>query len=112
MMTEKHFLGFVDAMQRSDLEGMMEYIAEDCVYSITNGTTYEGKAAVRQIFTEMLADADGSYETSFGPTFVGGNRGSVEWAVRKDGKLVMRGCDLFEFAGDKIIRKDAFRKVS
>jgi hypothetical protein len=46
--------------------------------------------------------------------FVAGDRGFGEWtfaATSADGQpLRIRGCDLYEFAGDKIKRKNAFRK--
>jgi hypothetical protein len=42
-------------------------------------------------------------------------RGVAEWSFYENtpdgtGRLI-RGCDIFEFAGDKIRKKDAFRKV-
>lgn len=44
-----------------------------------------------------------------------GTLGVAEWAFHEKtpdgaGRLI-RGCDIFEFAGDKIRKKDAFRKV-
>ena len=46
---------------------------------------------------------------------ISGSVGVAEWSFedpRDDGRTVLiRGCDIFEFVGDKIRKKDAFRKV-
>jgi SnoaL-like domain len=45
----------------------------------------------------------------------GGNRGCSEWLLTgttPEGERVeVRGCDLFEFEGDKIARKDSYWKL-
>ena len=55
---------------------------------------------------------DGRFEDL--QVFVAGDRGTFEWtfvATGADGKLVAtHGCDLLEFAGDKVKKKNAFRK--
>jgi hypothetical protein len=62
----------------------------------------------------MLAyDRRGRSKT--GPAFIAGERGVAEWSYEftaGDGTVtVIRGCDVFEFEGGLIRRKDAFRKV-
>jgi ketosteroid isomerase-like protein len=47
--------------------------------------------------------------------FVSGDRGVSEWTIRgtlRSGERIeVRGCDLFEFEGGKIRRKDSFWKI-
>jgi hypothetical protein len=46
---------------------------------------------------------------------ISGNFGASRWSyahTAEDGReIVVRGCDLFEFVGDRIRVKDAYRKV-
>ena len=69
---------------------------------------------MRRGFELMLAHDAGS-ESREGRVFVAGELGVAEWSYaykREDGTEVeIRGCDIFEFHGEKIARKDAFRKV-
>jgi hypothetical protein len=47
--------------------------------------------------------------------WVGGDRGCSEWLLTgttpQGDRVEVRGCDLFEFAGDKIVRKDSYWKL-
>ena len=85
-----------------------------CSISSGSGRTYEGREAVRRGVIEMLAyDRGGRPQT--GAAFVADERGVAEWSYEftaADGAVTaVRGCDAFEFEGDLIRRKDAFRKV-
>jgi ketosteroid isomerase-like protein len=48
-------------------------------------------------------------------TLVAGNPGASEWlltgSTRSGEPVEVRGCDLFEFRGDKISRKDSYWKI-
>ena len=114
-MDENHLRAFVEAYLKQDIDTVMGYITDDCLYITTTGpgpgTVYTGKEEVRRGFVEVItADDDGS-TLDVGAVFVSGDRGVTEWSIRVGDKIVMRGCDLYEFAGDKIRRKDVFRKV-
>jgi ketosteroid isomerase-like protein len=114
-MDENRLRAFVNAYLKQDIDTVMDYITDDCLYITTTGpgpgTVYTGKEQVRRGFVEvMTADDDGS-TLDVGELFVSGNRGVSEWSIRVGDKVVMRGCDLYVFAGDKICRKDVFRKV-
>lgn len=104
-----------NAWQRADVDALMTAVTDDCVYVTTTGpdpgTTYAGRDEVRRGFAEVLGgDADTTVE--FGAPRVVDQMGFIEWSLRgADGRLLARGCDLFEFEGDRIRRKDAFRKV-
>ncbi len=61
----------------------------------------------------MLAhDSDG--ESRSGRIFIVGQLAVAEWSYLKSGAngaiVEVRGCDILEFRGAKIARKDAFRK--
>ena len=49
------------------------------------------------------------------PYLVCGDRGCSEWTLTGTTstgvKVEVRGCDLFEFRGDKIVRKDSYWKI-
>ncbi len=119
-MTEQRMWDFVAAWSRRDIDALMTFIADDCVYVTTTGpdpgTSYIGKEQVREGFQAVLyGDAEGGAASEFGPLFICDNNGVLEWSsTYKDatGKSVfLRGCDLFAFEGELIVRKDAFRKV-
>ena len=117
-MTEERLRKFAAAWARGDVNELMTFMTPDCVYEASvgpePGKTYAGFAAVRQGFEEMLAyDATG--ESRSGPIFISGDKGVMEWSYiqkKVDGRAVeLRGCDIFEFRGDQIRRKNAFRKT-
>jgi ketosteroid isomerase-like protein len=107
------------AWGRSDLPAIMKYIADDCVYSASvgpePGETFVGREAVRAGFAKLLAhDSDGVAEP--GELRSAGNWVVSMWGFRKrrpnGQEFVVRGCDVFVFRDDLIVRKDAFRKTS
>jgi ketosteroid isomerase-like protein len=112
-MTIETLEAFGDALNRRDLGAAMSYFAEECSYQPSAGGTCEGRDAVRRGLETLLAQfQEGRYEdVSF---WVCGNRGFGEWTfvgTTVGGRPVrIPGCDLYEFAGDKIKRKNAFRK--
>jgi len=117
-MTIERLLAFGDAWNRGDVDEIMSYFAPQCTYAASvgpePGRTYQGPEAVRRGVIAMLAH-DRAGRSKSGPTFVAGDRGVSEWSYEftaADGAVTeVRGCDLFEFEGDLIRRKDAFRKV-
>ncbi len=106
---------FRDAWVSRDLDRLAMLLAPDCLYSTTSGpapgTEYRGRPAVLAAFEEILRDQD--EHTTFGPVHAAGDDiALIEWAVYDDASVVeTRGCDVLEFRGDQIVRKDAFRKV-
>jgi SnoaL-like domain len=116
VMTPDRLRGFSDAWDRGDVELVMSFFAPDCVFSPSveaqPGLSFHGKAAVEAEIRRILArDADGISRS--GDHVVLGNRGYSEWSLvyrYGDEDLELRGCDIFEFSGDLIVRKDAFRK--
>ncbi|HEX7778658.1 MAG TPA: nuclear transport factor 2 family protein [Vicinamibacterales bacterium] len=117
-MTIERLLAFGDAWNRGDVDDIMSYFAGECTYYASvgpePGRTYEGREAVRQGVIDMLAYDRGG-RSKAGAAFVADKRGVAEWSYEftaGDGTVTaIRGCDVFEFEGDLIRRKDAFRKV-
>jgi ketosteroid isomerase-like protein len=108
----------IAAWSRHDLDAIMEMMTSDCVYEASGGEDpwgrrYTGQAQVREAYAdlfELLPDI--RYQNA--RHMVAGDRGLSEWtmlATRPDGtKIESRGCDLFEFRGGKIHRRDSYRK--
>lgn len=105
------------AWRGADLATLMEFIAEDCIYSASvgpePGETFVGRDAVRAGFAKLLAhDSNGVGEA--GEIRVAGDSVVSTWGFRKVGpdgrQTLVRGCDIFVFRDGLIIRKDSFRK--
>lgn len=107
-----------DAFNRHDIDGIMKFFADDCVFNAIGGpevygTRFEGAKAIADAFSgvwKSMPDAQwGSHSH-----FTAGDRGVSEWvfsATAADGsRIEADGCDLFTFRGGKIVRKQAFRK--
>jgi ketosteroid isomerase-like protein len=117
-MTLQRLQLFSAAWTAGDLDALMSYMTDDCVYHASvgpePGSTYRGQDEVRRGFAAVLA-YDHGRERHDGAAFISGNVGVAEWSFREKapdgtGRLI-RGCDIFEFADGKIRKKDAFRKV-
>ena len=110
---------FSNGWNRHDVDVLMTFMSDDCVFESTSGpeawgTRHVGRERVRQAFErvfEVFPDAR-FRETRH---FVAGTRGVSEWrftGTSADGKKVeVDGCDLFTFAGDKIAVKSSYFKT-
>jgi ketosteroid isomerase-like protein len=109
----------LDGFNRHDLDAIMALFADDCVLESPRGPQpwgqrFEGKDAVMQgLAARFTGIPDVSYESH--GDFVSGDRGVSEWTLRGttvDGRrLEVRGCDLWTFRGDRIVRKDSYWKI-
>lgn len=117
-VTVEMLQAFADAWNRHDVDALMSFMTEDCVFEASAGdeqcgTRFEGAAAVRAGYEKSWRDfPDASWND---PThFVIGDRGVSEWVftgTRADGKRVeVAGCDVFVFRGDRIAVKNSYRK--
>ncbi|MGR4871322.1 nuclear transport factor 2 family protein [Variovorax sp. LARHSF232] len=109
---------FADAWNRHDVDALMSFMAEDCVFESSAGpdacgTRYVGREAVRIAFADVWAvfpDAQWGNARHF----VHGDRAVSEWTFtgkRADGSRVeVQGCDLFTLRGGKILLKNSYRK--
>lgn len=109
---------FSDAWTTADIDTLMDLVTDDCVYVASvgpePGRTYRGRDEVRRGFLAMLS-YDRGRQRHGGVALLQGNVAVAEWAFEETtpdghGRLI-RGCDIFEFTGGKIRKKDAFRKV-
>lgn len=122
MMTERAqelrelTLEFLDAFNRNDLDGVMAFFTDDAVYEELNGTSAEGKAAIREAFRPQFENAFGRMEFVEDDTFIDAEAGKVmsSWDlhITKDsGELVLRGLDLLRFKGRFIDLKQTYVKA-
>jgi len=117
-MTVEILQAFADAWNRHDIESLMTFMTEDCVFEASAGpqvcgTSCAGAQAVKAGFEEVWATYPDARWSS--PRhFVCGDRGVSEWTfsgTRQDGSRVeVNGCDLFTFRGEKIAVKNSYRK--
>jgi steroid delta-isomerase-like uncharacterized protein len=117
-VTTEVLQAFADAFNRHDLDAVMAFMTEDCVFESSAGpdicgTRYAGRDAVRAGFAEVLTSFP---DAQWGDAqhFIQGNRGVSEWTftgTRGDGTRVeVHGCDLFTFRDGKIALKNSYRK--
>ena len=117
-VTIEFLQAFADAWNRHDIDDLMSFMTDDCVFESSagddvSGTRYEGAEAVRAGFTnnwQTFPDAKWADDSHF----VIGNRGVSEWTfsgTQADGKRVeVNGCDIFTFRDGKIAVKNSYRK--
>jgi uncharacterized protein (TIGR02246 family) len=118
-MTEARLLEALEAWNSHDADRVLEYMTDDATYHASvgpdlYGRTYRGREEVREGVRRFFErNPDGRFEGT--KVAVAGDRGHAEWTfawTQEDGsRLEVRGCDLFEFEGDLIRIKNAFRKV-
>ena len=117
-VTAELLQAFADTWNCHDVEALMSFMTEDCVFEASAGpevcgTRYVGRRAVRAGFAqvwEIFPDA----HWGDAQHFVHGERGVSEWTftgTRADGTRVeVHGCDLFVFRGGRIALKNSYRK--
>lgn len=108
-----------DAFNRHDVEAIVGYFAEDGVFQLARGSggfgrKLTGKAEIREFLIERFrAIGDMHWEAS--ATWFSGSRATSEWVVTatlpNGDKLELSGCDLYEFRGRHIVKKDTYWKA-
>jgi steroid delta-isomerase-like uncharacterized protein len=109
---------FDDGWNKHDLDTLMTFMADDCVFESAGGpdpcgTRYVGKDRVRTGFQAVFARFP-DVEFRGARHLVTGNRGLSEWTftgTTPDGRRVeVEGCDLFSFRDGKIAHKSSYLK--
>ena len=110
---------FARAWSRHDIDALMSFMADDCVFHTwtgpdAGGTRHIGREAVRAAFQKAWSDFPDAQWTR-ARHVVAGSRGVSEWTFvgtrASDGRRIeVDGCDLFSFRGGKIRVKDSWRK--
>ena len=117
-VTTEVLQAFADAWNRHDVDALMSFMSDDCVFEASAGpdicgARYTGREAVRAAFAEVWTTFPDAHWGN-ASHFVHGDRGVSEWTftgTRADGTCVeVRGCDLLTFRGDKIALKNSYRK--
>jgi len=119
VMTDERLDEFMEAWNAHDVQRIVSFFADDCVFHASvgpelMGVTYVGRDEVRRGIAAFFERyPDGRFEDA--TAFVAGDRGASEWTFTVTGPggevIATRGCDLFEFDGDLIRVKNAFRKT-
>ena len=117
-VTVEFLQAFANAWNRHDVDDLMSFMTDDCVFESSAGddvcgTRFVGADAVRMGFAkawEILPDA----KWGDAHHFVSGDRGVSEWifsGTQADGKRIeVNGCDIFTFRDGKIAVKNSYRK--
>lgn len=109
----------LDAFNAHDVDAVMSFFADDCVLEMPRGPDPWGRRlAGRESVREGLASRfAGIPDVRYGDArhWVAGDRGCSEWLLtgtdRRGETVAVRGCDLFEFRGGRIVRKDSYWKI-
>lgn len=109
---------YSDAWNAHDIDTIMDYMTEDCIFETGGGTQqygtrFAGYDSVRERFIEVWTDIpDVQFENA--SHFIQGNKGCSEWTfvgTRADGsRMEVDGCDLFTFEDGKIKSKRSYIK--
>jgi len=119
LITIELLKGFLEAFNRHDLDSIMSYFAEDCIFYMPRGweprgNRFVGKDEVRAGLAKRF---EGIPDVHYGEDkhWVGDDFGVSEWTLTGTSasgqKIEVRGVDLLEFADGKITRKDSFWKI-
>jgi ketosteroid isomerase-like protein len=118
-MTTERLDAFMGAWNAHDPDRVVSFFAADCVFQASvgpelMGATYRGRDEVRRGVAAFFERFPGGRFRD-ASAFVAGDRGASEWTFAWTGpdgtENAVRGCDLFEFEGDLIRSKNAFRKL-
>jgi predicted SnoaL-like aldol condensation-catalyzing enzyme len=110
-------LAFNEAFNRHDVNGMMEYMSEDCLFENTHpapdGTVYKGKQVVMrfwQEFFEQSPQAQIEIEEIFGLGERCVMRWKYSWVDAQGKKGHVRGVDVFRVRDGLICEKLSYVK--
>jgi len=117
-VTVEFLEAFADAWNRHDIDDLMSFMTDDCIFESSGGehacgTRYEGAKAVRKGYSKSWNDfPDAQWNNAH--HFVRGDRGVSEWiftGTNADGdRSAVAGCDIFTFRDGKILLKNSYRK--
>ena len=107
---------FTACFNRNDLDALMTFFADDAVYEEVNGPVNRGPAAIRRAFEPLFSGQFGAVTFTPRDLFIDVDNDKVmaSWDCHlvMDGKpKVLEGLDLYQFAGNRIVRKLAYCKA-
>ena len=117
-MTTTDLDRFFECWNRHDVDALMRFMTDDCVFETASGpeacgTRCTGRDRVRDAFARVFATYP---DAGFAGVrhLLAGERGVSEWrftGTTTEGKKVeVNGCDLFTFERDKILVKSSYFK--
>ena len=119
LVTVETLEAFSAAWNAHDIDALMSFMTEDCIFETVAGpevygSRFVGQEAVRKAFESAWKNfPDAQWRE--GRHFVAGERGCSEWLFTGtgiDGKRIeANGVDVFTFRDGKIHIKNAFRKA-
>jgi ketosteroid isomerase-like protein len=107
------------AFNSRDVDRILSFFADDATFLMARGPEADGrrvsgKAAIGKVLADrfkVITDMRWDHVDQF----IAGPRAVTVWMVTGTGadgeKLNYRGCDLYEFRGDKILNKDTYWKL-
>src|SRR5262249_56184453 len=107
------------AFNARDVDRIVSFFADDATFLMArgpepDGRRVRGKEAIRKVLADRFAVISGM-RWDHVDHFVAGNRAVSVWMVTgkgADGEMLnYRGCDIYEFRGDKILNKDTYSKL-
>lgn len=118
-VTEAALKRLLNAFNAHDLDAIMDFFVDDCVFEMPRGNEpwgrrFEGRDNVREGLASRFT---GIPDVHYGDDrhWVAGDRGCSEWLLTgtttEGQRIAVRGCDLFEFRGGRIVRKDSYWKI-
>jgi steroid delta-isomerase-like uncharacterized protein len=118
-VSEQTLKAFLKAFNRHDLDAIMGFFADECVFYMPRGAgprgdRFVGKDAVRAGLAKRF---EGLPDVHYGDDkhWACGDFGVSEWTLTgtpaSGQRIEVRGVDLLEFADGKITRKDSFWKI-
>ncbi|HET9645503.1 MAG TPA: nuclear transport factor 2 family protein [Burkholderiaceae bacterium] len=117
-ITAETLQAFTDAWNRHDIDALMSFMTDDCVFQsaagpLACGARHQGREAVRAAFSQAWAIfPDAQWRN--GHHWVDGDHGVSQWTftgTKADGtRIEAEGVDLFTFRDGRIAVKNAFRK--
>jgi steroid delta-isomerase-like uncharacterized protein len=118
-MTPERLREFAAAYDRHDVDAIMSFFTEDCVFESPRGPEpygrrFEGRDEVR---AAVAGRFEGIPDVRYGEDEhrVCGDRGFSQWTLTgtttEGQRLHLRGCDLFDFRDGQIAKKDSYWKI-
>lgn len=117
-ITPDDLAALFDAFNRHDIDAVMSYFAEDCVFDAVggnevHGTRHDGAEAIAKAFSATFAAMPDARWDHHGH-LVQGNTALSQWTfsgTNGDGsRIEAEGADIFRVRDGKLVHKQAFRK--
>jgi ketosteroid isomerase-like protein len=116
---ERLLIEHTDASNSHDIDRLIGLFTDDCVFAASVGdepwgTRFEGRDRVRDAFVGVLESMPDTHWGDGRHHVISEDDGVSEWRLvgtRLDGSVLdVHGCDFITVRGDRIVRKNSYRK--